>query len=160
MSDAGGVTIRESGDHEAAFALGRGAGLEIGDSPSPPLVLWGAYDGSRLVGIVSLDHDCGLPIVRHVAVHALYRRRGLGRRLLAVAEAEAQRRGADRLWVTARTPALFLAAGYETVADGAERDALLRDCDGCPQRSATCRPQALSKRLASASQASSERPPS
>jgi hypothetical protein len=52
-----------------------------------------------------------------------------------------------RLWVTARAPAFFAAQGYEPVAAGAERDALLGGCLGCDQFGRECRPQALTKTL-------------
>ena len=67
-----------------------------------PLAMWGAFDGLRMIGTASLDDYHGLPVVCRVALSRPYRRQGVGRRILAVLEEEARRRGFAELWATAR----------------------------------------------------------
>ena len=141
------VEIRRSDDFAAALALAREAQLEVSEDADEPLALWGAFDGERLVGIVTLAKDGGIPLVEWIAVRDGYRGRGVASRLLAVAEDEARRRGETALWATARAPAFFIAAGYEAVAVGEEREHLLAHCRDCLQRDMTCRPEAVRKGL-------------
>ena len=139
------LIIRRSDDHDAAVALAREAHLEVLVPPEPPLAMWGAFDGDRMVGTVSLDDDRGLPIVGRIAVTRAYRGRGLGRRLLTALEEEAQQRGLTELWATARAPGFFVTMGYSVVGDGPERDLLLSECNACPQYGVDCRPEAVRK---------------
>ena len=141
------VEIRRSEDFAAALALAREAQLEVAADAAEPLALWGAYDGERLIGVVTLAAESDVPLVEWIAVRDGYRGRGIASRLLAVAEHEACRRGETTLWATARAPAFFTAAGYEVVASGEEREQLLADCRDCPQRDAACRPEAVRKTL-------------
>ncbi len=140
--------MHPTADHAAARELAVGAGLEVSEHPAPPLALWGAYDGRRLVGVVSLDEDAGLPVIGWIAVAESARGRGLGRLLLATVEDEARRRGIRTLWVTARAPGFYLSMGYGLVEAGEEQEQLLAGCRDCPQLGTICRPRAMSKRLA------------
>ena len=141
--------IAPSDDHAAALALAEAAHLEIAASPEPPLVMWGAFVGERMVGTISLDEYKGLPVVGRIAVSQAYRGSGLGGRLLATLEVEARRRGLAELWATARAPGFFVARGYSVVAEGAERDLLLSECFTCGQYAKECQPQAVRKMFAS-----------
>ncbi|HET6495015.1 MAG TPA: GNAT family N-acetyltransferase [Thermoleophilia bacterium] len=139
--------IRRSDDFAAALTLARDALLEGPAYPEAPLAMWGAFDGDRMIGTVSLNDLGGLPLVERIAVTHSRRGRGLGRRLLAVLEEEASRNGHSVLYATARAPGFFVANGYAVLAGGAERDLLLADCAGCEQHAVSCRPQAVFKRL-------------
>ena len=141
------IEVRRSDDFAAARELAREAQLEVSADAREPLALWGAYDGERLIGVVTLAAEGDLPIVEWVAVRDGYRRRGVAGRLLAALEEEARRRGHGPLWATARAPAFFAAAGYEIVDSGEVRERLLADCRDCPQRGLTCRPEVVRKTL-------------
>jgi N-acetylglutamate synthase-like GNAT family acetyltransferase len=140
------IQVRPRPDFTAALALAGAAGLEVSADAHEPLALWGAYDGGRLAGVVSLDEDAGLPVVGWIAVDERYRGRRLGERLLLTVEREARRRGVVTLWATARAPGFFLSMGYE-LAPGEEQDQLLAGCRDCPQHGTSCRPRAVCKRL-------------
>ena len=128
--------------------LGVACGLEDdGRDGKGAVAAWGAHDGERLVGAVALERRDGLDMANWLAVDERYRRRGLAAALYAALERAARARGVRRLWVTARTPAFFLAQGYAPVPPGAECDALLGGCRDCPQYRHGCEPQALTKRL-------------
>jgi GNAT superfamily N-acetyltransferase len=144
---ADSLSIRRSDDLEAALALAVEAHLEVSASPQPPLAMWGAFDGDRMVGTVSLDDYRGLPVVGRMAVAQEDRGSGLGRRLLATLEEEARRRGGAELWATARAPGFFILMGFWVVEDGPERDLLLSECSDCPQYGSDCHPQAVRKSL-------------
>ena len=139
------LIIAPSDDHVAALALAKAARLEIAEFPEPPLVMWGAFVGERMVGTISLDTHEGLSVVGRIAVSQAYRVSGLGRRLLDTLEAEARQRGLKELWATARAPGFFVAMGYSVVAEGRERDLLLSDCFTCGQYATECQPQAVRK---------------
>lgn len=140
--------MRPTADRAAARELAVAAGLEVDGDVAAPLALWGAYDGRRLVGVVSLDEKAGLPVVGWIAVAESARGRGVGRMLLTTVEDEGRRRGLRMLWATARASAFFRTMGYEPVDAGEEREHLLAGCRDCAQLGATCRPRAMRKRLA------------
>ena len=139
------LIIARTDDLDAAVALAREARLEVSASPEPPLAMWGAFDGDRMIATVSLDVFGGLPVVGRIAVSRAYRGKGLGRRLLTALEKEAQRRGLTELWATARAPDFFVSMGFSVVSDGPERDLLLAECRACAQYGTECRPQAVRK---------------
>lgn len=141
------VTILRSNDLEAALALAVEAHLEVSATTEPPLAMWGAFDGNRMVGTVSLDDYRGLPVVGRIAIAEEHRGLGLGRRLLTTLEDEARRRGLRELWATARAPGFFISMGFSLVDDGSERDLLLSECGDCPQYGSDCHPQAVRKTL-------------
>ncbi len=139
------LVIAPSDDLAAALALAEEAHLEIAATAEPPLTMWGAFHGDRMVGTVSIDNYRGLPIVGRIAVSQAYRGSGLGRRLLTTLEGEARRRRLTELWATARAPGFFVAMGYSVVAKGKERDLLLSECFTCGQYGKECHPQAVRK---------------
>jgi GNAT superfamily N-acetyltransferase len=139
------LVIALSDDHAAALALAEAAHLEITEVPEPPLAMWGAFVGERMVGTISLEKYRGLPVVGRIAVSHAYRGSGLGRRLLTTLEGEARRRRLKELWATARAPGFFVAMGYSVVAKGKERDLLLSECFACGQYGEECQPQAVRK---------------
>jgi amino-acid N-acetyltransferase len=145
---ADSFSIRCSDDLEAALALAREARLEVSATAESPLAMWGAFDGDRMVGTISLEDYRGLPVVGRIAVAREDRGNGLGRRLLAALEEEARRRGLRELWATARAPGFFVATGFSVVAGGPERDLLLSECADCPQYGSDCSPRAVHKTLA------------
>jgi GNAT superfamily N-acetyltransferase len=144
---ADSFSIRRSDDLEAALALAREARLEVSATPEPPLAMWGAFDGDRMVGTISLEDYRGLAVVGRIAVAREDRGSGLGRRLLAALEEEARRRGLAGLWATARAPGFFILMGFRVVEDGPERDLLLSECGDCPQYGGDCNPRAVHKTL-------------
>jgi len=142
-----GVAIRPLSDLEAMRRLGIDCGLEDSGRDDEILAAWGAYDGDRLVGALSLEKFGELDAPNWLAVDPEYRRRGVAAALYAALEREARARGVRRLWVTARAPAFFLAQGFAPAPPGVETDALLGGCLDCPQYRHGCEPQALTKRL-------------
>lgn len=145
---ADALLIAPSDDLAASVALAKQAELEVASDQAPPLAMWGAFDGERMVGTVSLNDYKGLPIVGRIAVERSYRGQGLGRRLLAELEQEARRRALPTLWATARAPGFFVANGFAVVTQGAEQALLLSECADCHQRGKMCHPRAVRKELA------------
>ena len=145
MSD---VVITPLTDLGAMRSLGVACGIEDSGREYENIVAaWGAFDRARLVGAIALERQGDLDTPEWLAVDERYRRRGIAGRLYAVLENEARRRGVQRLWVTARNPAFFVAQGYEPVDDREIRNALLGGCLDCAQYRRECEPQALTKRL-------------
>ncbi len=145
---ADALLIAPSDDLAASVALANEAELEVASDQAPPLAMWGAFDGERMVGTVSLNDYTGLPTVGRIAVERSFRGQGLGRRLLAELEQEARRRALSTLWATARAPGFFVANGFAVVTQGAERLLLLSECAECDQRGEMCHPRAVRKELA------------
>ncbi len=142
------VTVRRLDDLAAMRRLGVASGLEDeGRDDEGILAAWGAFAGDKLVGALCLERQGDLDTVNWMSVEEDYRRRGIASELYAELECEATARGMLRLWVTARAPGFFLAQGFEVVAEGPERDALLAGCLECEQYGRECTPEALTKRL-------------
>ena len=101
----------------------------------PPGAFFVLLDGTRVVGTVALrpDADRRCELCR-MYLDARYRRRGLGRRLLAHALREARRRGCQELYlktasVLTEALALYRQAGFEVVTGapvGGNCDLLMR----------------------------------
>ncbi len=145
------VESRETHDVHAVRELGVRSGLDDSEREGEDiLVAWGAYAGDVLVGAIVLERRAGLDTVNWMAVDEAWRRRGIASRLYAVLETDARRRCMQRLWVTARNPAFFMAQGYTAVPPGREADSLLGECPLCAQFGRTCTPQALTKRVEAA----------
>jgi N-acetylglutamate synthase-like GNAT family acetyltransferase len=142
------VRVTRSEDLAAIRRLGVACGLEdSGRGDEPVEAAWGAFAGERLVGAIALERLQCLDTANWMAVDDAYRRRGIASRLYAALEREALARGIDRLWVTARTPAFFLAHGFVAVASWQERAILMGECPRCEQFGRGCEPQALMKRI-------------
>jgi predicted GNAT family N-acyltransferase len=73
-----------------------------------------AYDGGRLVGTCRLVFDHGIARLGRMAVEPDLRGRGIGAAVLAEAEREARREGAERIRLHAQTSArsLYERAGF------------------------------------------------
>jgi N-acetylglutamate synthase-like GNAT family acetyltransferase len=146
--DRTSVRVEPLTDFAAMRRLGVASGLEDeGRDEAGILAAWGAFSGDRLVGALCLERQFGMDTVNWLSVDESFRRRGIAAALYAALEREALGRGIRRLWVTARAPAFFAAQGFETVASGPEREALLSGCADCEQFGRECRPQALAKTL-------------
>ena len=143
--------IARTEDLAAVRRLGVACGLEdSGRGDEPIEAAWGAFFGERLVGAIVLESNEGLETANWMAVDGAFRRRGIAGRLHAALECEALARGITRLWVTARTPAFFVAHGFAAVRSGHERDILMGECPRCEQFGHGCEPQALTKRIVDA----------
>jgi len=144
----GPVRIARTDDLAAVRRLGVACGLEdSGRGDEQVEAAWGAFAGESLVGAIALEHYQGLDVVNWMAVDAGHRRLGIAGRLYAALELEALAGGLTRLWVTARTPAFFLAQGFVAVASGREHGILMGECPRCAQFGRGCEPQALTKRI-------------
>jgi len=81
-------------------------------------VFLGAFDGKRLVGTVFGTHDTRKGWINRLAVHPVYRRRGVARRLVRAAERGLRARGV-RMFAALIEPgnsaseAVFLGLGYK-----------------------------------------------
>jgi N-acetylglutamate synthase-like GNAT family acetyltransferase len=149
VDEAGGeVVVGPLDDLDAMRRLGVACGLEdTGRQDEGILAAWGAFVDGRLVGAICLERQGRLDTVNWMAVDERYRRRGVATALFAALELEAKERGMPRLWVTARAPGFFIAQGFDLIASGPERDALLGGCLSCGQFGGVCDPRALTKRL-------------
>lgn len=104
----------------AAFAMPEDAALRampaaVAESPSVDVFL--AYDGDRPVGAVTLTHHGDTTGIWAMGTEADRQRRGVGRRLLTAAMAEARAAGGPRRFFLGATPAgfrLYESLGFET----------------------------------------------
>ena len=127
-----GLSIRAAGpdDREAVTALWRECGLVVphndpahdfdfalGKSGSDILL---AVDGDRLTGSVMVGHDGHRGWLYYVSVASASRRRGIGRALVAAAEAWLAERGVPKAHLMVResneaVAAFYQRLGYETM---------------------------------------------
>lgn len=98
-------TVREHLDH---------CGLETADIGSDLVnAFWLAVSGDKLAGTVGLEIYEDVALLRSLCVLPLCRGRGVGRELVARAEATARSRGVRRLFLlTVTVPAFFETLGY------------------------------------------------
>jgi N-acetylglutamate synthase-like GNAT family acetyltransferase len=142
------VRVTRTEDLAAVRRLGVACGRQdSGRGDEQVEAAWGAFIGGNLVGAITLERLQGLETANWMAVDDAYRRRGIASWLYAALEREALARGIDRLWVTARTPAFFLAHGFVAVTSGHERAILMGECPRCEQFGRGCEPEALMKRI-------------
>jgi N-acetylglutamate synthase-like GNAT family acetyltransferase len=147
MSDDA-IRIARTEDFAAVRLLGVACGLDDSARGDAGITAaWGAFDEECLIGAIVLENCRDLVCINWMAVDPAYRRRGIAGRLCAALECEAQARGITRLWATARTPAFFLACGFEAVTDARVRDLLTQDCRDCEQFGHGCFPRPLTKRI-------------
>ena len=106
-------------DTEAALTAE--AAAVPGAAPATLSLAWRAEDGS-LAGHLRMRQTAGTAEILALRVAPPHRRRGIGGRLLAAAEAEARARGARRMAVAPfswQAPGFFARAGYRTAAERA-----------------------------------------
>jgi len=104
-------------DVRAATELLAASGLPLAGWSEPNVERWGAYDGSRLVGLVALEVHGRHGLVRSLAVAPEARGRGLATALVARALVEAGRRDLATLTALTETiPDLIVRWGFREVA--------------------------------------------
>lgn len=119
---------------DADFDLtGRGEPLEPLDAAAaraylanPAVLHWVAWDGAAVVGfllchVLPLRSGAGSELLLYeIGVHAGSRRRGIGRRLLAVMETWMREQAVNEVWVCADNPAaaaFYRACGFVAADD-------------------------------------------
>lgn len=139
-------------DMAAILALLRRAGLPTQDLASAPgLQLWVLMIDGRLTGVVGMERFGIGALLRSLAVASEHQRCGLGRKLVARVEREAQAEGLEQLALLTETAeAFFRCLGYQVtdrrdVSEDIKQSAEFRSL--CPV-SAVC----MTKSLVSSSQ--------
>ena len=133
------ILFREEAEHGSFTELYRSSGLEIGagwEAECDPVFSVSARRGEALLGAATVSERFDRLILDYIAVRPEYRVKGLGRRLADLCGAYARRRGAEALWLAARTPGFFRALGAAETG-GTE---LLGECLGCPDYGKECHP--------------------
>jgi amino-acid N-acetyltransferase len=146
-SQAFSIRRSQAADFAAVLALLSGAGLPTDDLGSAPgLHLWVLEAAEELCGVIGMERVGADGLLRSLAITSAYRRRGLGRQLVARLECEAQANGVVRLVLLTETAeAFFRGLGYEvierrSVPEGLRQHAEFRSL--CPE-SAVCMAKAL-----------------
>ena len=104
--------------------------------------MWEAVDEKgKLVGGLVLAIRQGEYIIDGIAVDSAMRGRHIGEKLLGLAVGEAERRGAQCIYLVARAPGFFAAYGFKTVSreDAPE----FFECLTCPQYGVSCHPEVM-----------------
>ncbi len=138
--------IRPTEDLEAIRKLCLESGLEDG-SFEDVVSAFGCYRGKDMVGCAVLRRREGCFSVDWLAVREPFRRMGIGSMLVDHIEGDARGRGAETLWVLARSPSFFRGIGYG-VATLSEQGPSIANCRICRQFvDGDCRPEILTKKL-------------
>ncbi len=122
-------------------------GLPTSDiSPTSSLLFFGCHSDTRLVGVIGLEVYGPVALLRSLAVAPPHRSHGLGRSLVAFAEAHAASLGVESLYLlTSTAEAYFSKLGYASVSREDAPSAIkatTQFSDLCPASSAL-----MSKRL-------------
>lgn len=108
------IRTARPGERGRVLDLLQSTGLPWIDVGETTAFLVAARECETLAGVVGLDAEAGL--LRSLAVDRAARGQGLGRRLVAAAEAEARARGIERLHLlTPDAPGFFKTCGYMAV---------------------------------------------
>lgn len=138
--------LRKTMDYEALVDLFVRAGLEI--SPKDPrpegfLTCFELLDekSGRRIGASGLCCDHREYILRCVAVEEEFRGKGYGTRLVRAVMDEAGRRGAKRLWLTAKVPEFYERFGFGVVSR--EEAPFVTKCIECSQYHNGCESEVM-----------------
>lgn len=140
------LELKETTDFVSMKNLALNSGLEDG-AYNDFAKAFGFFDGKELVACAGLKVQGKAFFLECVAVKESLRGRGLGRRLVAVLEEEARKRGASEIWALARAPAFFERVGYRRVSEGVPGGPNLTSCLSCRQYLRNCNPSIVLKAL-------------
>lgn len=129
-------TLEYTMDYRALVDLFIRAGLEIeADEPEPAgLVTCFRFvddQTGEVYGAGGLCHQDGEYILRCIAVEDGYRGKGFGKRLVRAVMEEARKRGAERIWLTAKVPEYYKKFDFRVVPR--ESAPFETKCGECPQ---------------------------
>lgn len=133
-------------DSRSMKALALKSGLEDG-AYDKFVVAYGYYVGEDLIGCAGLKIRDTTFTVECLAIAEEFRRKGLGRALVALLEREAKNRGAHEIWAVARSPEFFETIGYTKMDSQDSCGPSLEGCMSCQQYQRTCKPAVVMKRL-------------
>lgn len=87
-------------------------------------------DTGKIYGVGGLCYN-GEYVLRCIAVEEAYRGKGYGRRLVETLMEEAGKRGAEKIWLTAKVPDFYKKFGFHIVSR--EKAPFTTKCGECPQ---------------------------
>lgn len=127
-------------DHNSLIEFYRENGLEVSDD-------LGHDDGAvfsvkcdqngKTVVAATLSQRFGVYILDYVAVDQKFRKKGLGEKVVTAVKHKAKELGADKLFITAKSPEFFKKLGFsEGSPQGVDMNA---DCIGCPELNKGCK---------------------
>lgn len=110
------ITRTSQADESDAHALLDACGLSTHDIFSPQATYWAAREEPRLVGFCGLEWGERGALLRSVSVHHEHRGRGIAKRLVETAIAEAQARFIRRIYLFSKdTGRFFETLGWREV---------------------------------------------
>lgn len=141
--------IRETGDFTKLSGLYYDSGLEVTPGQAPPenvIKHWECVDdkGALMAG-ATLRYKGALCVFEYLAVAETMRGMGLGKKLLDLAEKEAEAAGVDFLWLCAKVPEFYDKYDWERVDKDDAPDISI--CQSCGQYHISCFPCIMKKKL-------------
>ena len=111
------IRLGQDADLAAVLALLQTAGLPTADLASiTRLHLWVLESDESLIGVIGMERFGARALLRSLAIAPSYRQRGLGHRLVAQLEREAQADDVEQLVLLTETAEQFFRAiGYEVI---------------------------------------------
>lgn len=142
--------VLETQDFYPLSLLFQASGLEVKPSRETPpgtLAMWRCEEvgTGRLLAAVTLQTRAGHFVLAQLAVAEDRRGQGLGEMLLALAEDQAARRGADRLWLVGKVPKFY--EKYRWVEVDRQQAPAISRCLTCDQFQVDCFPSIMKKDL-------------
>lgn len=121
-------------DHNSIIPFYRENSLEVSDnivSEDGAVASFVLQNDNKITAAATLSHRLGIYILDYIAVDVSLRRDGVGAKILGEILKEARLLGADKVYLTAKTPGFFKSQGfYEGSPKGLDMNA---DCVGCPE---------------------------
>lgn len=130
----------ETHDHNGLCGFYRQNGLEVSDDiladDGAVFSIKCVVDGET-ASAATLSRRFSVFILDYVAVEPKFRKKGLGEKAVTAVTLKAKELGADRLYITAKSPGFFNKIGFsEGSPEGVDMNA---DCVGCPELNNGCR---------------------
>jgi amino-acid N-acetyltransferase len=109
--------LSTASEHDAIRALLQGSALPVEDLDAASIEFIVVVEYGTLLGVVGLESDGEVGLLRSLAVERAHRESGTGVALLQAMEAHARRRGLSQLVLLTQTADAFFANhGYRTIA--------------------------------------------
>lgn len=140
--------INETKDYYSLAVLFQESGLEVKPEDGIPegiVKMWRCDDKEtgELIGGATVQVLNGIYVLKHLAVNQNFRKMGIGKELMSLAEKELVSRGAREMWLSGKVPAFYQKFGWEQV--NADRAPSFSKCLECKQLNETCFPSIMRK---------------
>ncbi|MBO5913160.1 MAG: GNAT family N-acetyltransferase [Clostridia bacterium] len=130
--------------HNSLIEFYRKNGLEVSDDlmkDDGAVFSVRVIENEKTIAAATLSQRLSVCILDYVAVEPEFRKKGLGEKTVTAVKLKAKELGADKLYITAKSPEFFKKIGFVNGSPiGIDMNA---DCIGCPEFNNGCKKQPM-----------------